>query len=135
MIKPRAQREGGFTLIEVIVALAILAVSLGALLKIFSSHLIQTSEMEAETVANSLLQSMLNGLGKNQPLVDGDTAGRFTNGFTWRLHIAPYGTPEDQSAWSVSAHQVVAEVDWMNGGRPRSATLETLRLAPKVPAP
>jgi general secretion pathway protein I len=133
-VSRRRVNEEGFTLIEVVVALAILAVSLGALLRILSTSLVTANETEAEVVANSLLQSMLDRLGGDLPLVAGDTTGQFTNGFGWHLHITSYGSAEDQEAWSVKAYQVNAEVDWIGNGRLRSQSLTTLRLAPNAKA-
>jgi general secretion pathway protein I len=125
----------GFTLLEVIVALAILAISLGALLRIFSNDLNRASETEAQVVANALAQSLLARLGTEEALADGDTAGKFNNGFRWRLRVAPYGDSQDRAAWPVEAHQVTAEVSWLDGGRERSVSLVTLRLAPKAVTP
>ena len=129
----RAHKTGsdGFTLVEVVVALAILAVSLGALLRIFSNDLSRASQIEAEVVANSLAQTLLARAGIDQPLVNGETSGQFNNGFRWRLRVAPYVDGQDATAAPEVARLLSALVSWQDGGIERSVSLATLRLAPK----
>jgi general secretion pathway protein I len=131
MNRDRKNGSDGFTLVEVVVALAILAVSLGALLRIFSNDLSRTSQIEAEVVANSLAQTLVARAGMDQPLVNGETSGQFNNGFRWRLHVAPYGDGQDATAAPVVARLLSAIVSWQDGGIERSVSLATLRLAPK----
>ena len=102
----------GFTLIEVLVALTILSVSLAALLAVFSNSLDRTRRSEREMVAASLTQSLLSEAGVALPLTIGDTGGTFANGMHWRLHVEPYGTPEDRDAWPVGAVIVSASTLW-----------------------
>src|SRR5262249_2971899 len=118
---PRA----GFTLVEIIVALAILALSLNVMLPVISDALWRTGEAEAQAEAASLARSLLAQAGSAVPLRDGTAAGQFENGFRWRLEVTPYGGGD--KAMTVRAYKVVAEVFWEDG-RPRSLALATLRL-------
>jgi type II secretion system protein I len=130
----REHQSAGFTLIEVLVSLAILAISMAVLLNIFSDSLNRTRMAESEMAAGSLVQSLLAEAGIIRPLRIGDETGEYNNGFRWRLHVEPYGSTEDAQAWSVRAFKVTASVMWGDGGAARSKTLTTLKLAPPEPS-
>jgi general secretion pathway protein I len=123
----------GFTLLEVIVALAILGISVGVLFRVFSQQLDRTTGMETEAVATSLAQSLLADASAGDALTDGDKTGQFHNGFRWRIHTEPYGDAEDREAWPVAAKKLSVAVSWGDGGRQKSIVLTTLRLTAKEP--
>ena len=120
------EREAGFTLVEIIVALAILALSLNVILPAISEALWRTGEAETQAEAASLARSLLSQAGIAVPLHDGEAAGRFDNGFRWALHVSPYGAA-DQLA-QVRGYKVTAEVFWDDARQERSLALTTLRL-------
>jgi prepilin-type N-terminal cleavage/methylation domain-containing protein len=119
----------GFTLIEVLVGLTILSISLVVFLRVFAIDLDRSSESRARTMAVSWTQSLLAQVGNSIPLRVGQTTGEFPDGFRWRLEMQPYGSSDDQNAWSTKALIVSASVIW--GQDNRSVTLSTLRLVPK----
>jgi general secretion pathway protein I len=125
----------GFTLVEVLVALAILSVSLVALLSVFGDNLQRAVHIRDNAMAISLAQSLLATTASGRPLRAGDTAGDFADGFRWRKHIAPYGDASDAASWPLRAFQVRVEVLWTEGRIEHAATLDTLRLARKDAVP
>jgi general secretion pathway protein I len=125
-------REAGFTVIEVVAALTILALALGVLLNIISDSLQQAGRAEATAEAGSLARSLLARIGTELPLRDGEITGQ-EDRFRWQVRIAPYGDGGEQREWPVAAHQVSAEVLWRDGLQERSIVLTTLRLGPKEP--
>jgi len=129
----RAAGKAGFTVVEVVVALAILALALGVLLNVTSDSLRRTERAETIAEAGSLAQSLLAETGVELPLRDGETTGETDRGFRWRVYIEPYGDGIDQREWPIAAHQVLAEVSWRDGPLERSLVLTTLRLGPKEP--
>jgi len=129
------ERSAGFTLIEVIVALAIMGIAVGVLFRVLSTQLSRTSDIEAETVATSLAQSLLADASASIALPNGDRVGDFQNGFQWRLHVASYGNSADRDAWPVGAKELSAEIYWRDGAIGRSIRLTTLRLMPKEAQP
>ncbi len=129
----KPQGETGFTLVEVIVAIAILSASLGALLAAISQGLRQTSEAERMGEAGLLAQSLLAEAGTSLSLREGENTGQFTNGYAWKLSTRRYGEAAEREAWPVTAYIVSAEVTWNSGRAKRSFELNTLRLGPKEP--
>jgi general secretion pathway protein I len=126
-------QEAGFTLPEIIAALAILTVSLSVLFGLLSDGLRSTSRAEALAEATSLVQSLLDRVGTEMPLRPGTTTGEFADRFRWRLQIEPYGDAADRRFWPVNPHRISATVAWGDGLQERSVALTTLRLAPKEP--
>src|SRR6266446_10742791 len=100
----------GFTLVEVVVALAILTVSLVVLLRVFSAGLDRLRVNQSESVASLLLQSLISGVGKTVALQAGVEEGDFPQKYHWRIEIVPYDDNEKSSP--VSAYSVVATVVW-----------------------
>jgi general secretion pathway protein I len=125
------ETQAGFSLTEVIVALAILALLLGGLVGLLSDGLRRTGEAEATVQAASLAQSLLARLGTELPLQDGVTTGELAHGYRWRLSVAPYGDVADRKAWPVAAYSVSVEIHWGEANEQHSIALTTLRLGPK----
>jgi general secretion pathway protein I len=121
--------ESGFTLIEILVSLAILGISLSVLLNMFSTGLDLAQRTQAETVASGLAESVADELGTAIPLHEGDTSGRFDDRYSWQVRAVPYGSAEDRQSWPSNALLVTVVVRWQDGDRPRSLSLTTLRLA------
>jgi general secretion pathway protein I len=130
-VDARAEQKNrlGFTLVEIIVALAILALSLGVILPAISDGLWRTGEAEAQAEAALLARSLLAQAGSAVPLNNGTAAGHFSNGFRWQVQATPYGSA-DQTV-PVRAYRVTAEVIWGDPPREHSVALSTLRLSAK----
>jgi len=122
--------ERGFTLVELLVSLAILTIALSVLFGTISSALDRTRKSRDEAVAASLAQSLL-ARATVAPPVLGETYGTYANGFRWQLAVRPYGNAADAKAWHVSAYQMRATVLWPGGTR----SLSALRLTPPPPKP
>jgi len=126
-----SDRARGFTLIEVLVAFAILAVSLVVLLQVFSTGLRNARVAEDYTTATLYAESMLATAGLEAPLAMGETSGDFDERFRWRLDVLPYEVSDSGEETATGrAFQVVVTVSWGDEDDPRDVTLTTLRLAP-----
>ena len=122
-------RQHGFTLIEVLVAFAILALFLGAVMPTLSTSM-SASRTGGDTItAAAYAQSLIAGVGVNARLAEGE----FTNTleqprFSSRLVVRPYGglAARDDGP---RLFEVTAHVDWRDGVRERSVTVMTFRFA------
>ena len=118
------RRCAGFTLIEVLVALAILAITFGFAFRAFSggAYLLDRDGYEERAVLRA--RSELARIGRDIPLQDGETDGRSAGGFAWKVTITPFGS----AAGGLLGHQVAVEVGWREGREERRIQLQTIRL-------
>lgn len=124
--------EAGFTMVEVLAALVILALTLAVLFDIVSTSLRRIGQAEKLTQATLTAQSLLARVGAEMALQEGQTAGRLGSDLRWRLQVRPFGDPTELQAWPITPYEISAEVLWHDGVKERSVILTTLRLGPKL---
>jgi general secretion pathway protein I len=127
-----AKREAGFTLVEVIVALAMLSAGLSLLLGLISNSLRQTASAQRMAGAGSLAQSLMAELGTDLAIKAEVRDGQYPNGYRWRLKMQPYDNVRENDERPVGLYSVSAEVEWEEGTERRFYALTTLRLGPKA---
>jgi general secretion pathway protein I len=79
----------GFTLIEILVALAILAVILAVFAQVLSGSVLSARRIDAETQALLVARSTMERIGRDLPLQPGATSGKLAGGGRWSLRISP----------------------------------------------
>ena len=126
--------DSGFTLMEVLVALAILAMSLSILLEIFSQALDRVRESRIKASAANLASTLLLRNESADPSEIKDMEGVSDSGLHWRIMVREYGSEPDRSNRPQRAVQVSTIVGWQDHGRYRSMALSTMRLLPKSAA-
>jgi general secretion pathway protein I len=89
----RDNHEAGFTLVEVLVAFAILSIVLLTLFSGLSAALLGDSRAEFTRIALTMAKTKLETAGIGIPLTPGVTTGRFENGMDWRQSVRPYVLP------------------------------------------
>lgn len=114
----------GFTLIETLVAFAILAMAAGALYQILGTAAARHRAVGRETTAVLLGQTVLARVGQDLELRAGAADGP-----GWHLDIAPHGDPAAPTAL-VAAWDVVVSLSTGGGGVLR---LSTIRLGAAAP--
>ena len=120
----RARDHQGLTLIEVMIAAAILAVGLLALLSAFPIGYVDVNVSGGQSKATAYAQQMLEQL-KNQtfnpgPLNQTDTPEpRYTR--TWTITQEPGTNPPNRLA------RIQVTVVWTQGDRSQTVALETMR--------
>ncbi len=125
--------DDGYTLIEVLVALAILSLSAATLFAIFGQSIARTEETEKEMAARTLAQSLLAQANAYQPLPFGKQGGLAPGDLSWQLIVKPFDQHDDKIA-PVHAAIVTATVTWRRNDGDRSLTLSTLQVHPGTPA-
>jgi general secretion pathway protein I len=123
----RGSLPPGFTLLEVLVALAILGLVLGVLMQAFASGLRGVGLSEGYATATMQARSALDRLGAELPLPEGKYSGRFADGMVWTAQIRRHelGGSEDDTNLVVIPYEITVTVSWAER---RTLTLTTLRL-------
>lgn len=127
-----ARRSRGMTLLELLVAVAIMAMSLGMLYRALGGSARAAGDVgryqEAVFVAESLLYA-------NADLPEGGWNEQGQSGvFRWSVHSRPYATVvQSSSPDAVPLHALQVTVDWEEQGRARSVVLGIL--VPQRPPP
>jgi general secretion pathway protein I len=131
-----SNRCRGYTLIEVLVAMFILALSLTVIFRIFSGGLLKIGIATDYSRAVMVAESVLAATGNTERLIAGETTGRLLDKYLWSRSIEPYETdetfPGDNTP--VAAFKVSVIVQWSAGDDFRSLDLNTLILADNFPA-
>jgi len=123
--------ERGFTLLEVLVALTILAVALTALFAIFGQSLSRSRETQSRMEARTLAAALLAQAESSPTLSYGERSGRMASGLDWRLDVRRYGDDKDVQAWPAAAAELTATIRWGDHGPGQTLKLSTMRLLPK----
>jgi general secretion pathway protein I len=84
-------RRAGFTLIEALVAFAILAMSMGALMQGVSGGARNEARGDFLLRATREGRSQLEALGMDTPIAPGVSSGRYDDGLLWQLSVEPHG--------------------------------------------
>lgn len=139
--RPRLRRRArarGFTLLEVLVAFALLAIALTLLLGTLSGAARQVGQADVRTRAVLHAQSLLSSVGIESPLQEGQQQGRWEQGrYRWQLQVRPYvetrGAPATTAAPEAAAGPRLVELELqVRWSQPRAGELRwrTLRLLP-----
>lgn len=129
--------QGGFTLLEVLVAFMVGTLVLTVVLSGFSSGLVTLSRVDDLSTAALVAQSRLAEVGAQRPLEAGYFQGEDANNpdYRWEVNVSPLEweyASELRSAGSV-LFRVEATVIWEAAGRERTFSLVSLRSS--TPAP
>ena len=107
------RRQSGFTLVEVVVAFALLGAALALLLASLSGALGQVRHSDGQGRAALYAQSLLDGLGSDVPLAPGERHGQWENGkFRWQLVTRPYSPPDARSGAAADLLELELHVQW-----------------------
>ena len=126
-VPTRRARDRGFTLLEVLVAFAILAFTLAAAYGVFSDASRSVASGERYGVALALAESRLAEVDAAAAAETWDGEGEFEDTYRWRVETRamPDGAAENVPVEPVI---VTVTVSWASGG---PVTLETIRLRPR----
>ena len=124
--------DRGFTLLEVIVALAIAALALVALFQAGSAGLMTVDEATRVEAAVDRAQSHLAEFAGTGAIGPGESRGDDGDGYHWRLVARPVasqpvGTP-GQTETPAKLYDIDVTIWWGTGRHPRSVELETERI-------
>jgi general secretion pathway protein I len=133
----KINKQQGFSLLEILIAFSILALSLGILLKIFSGGVNTAMVAEDYTIATQIAESLLAKTGSEIPLKDHQSTGEENEKYHWELIITPFTASNesvDPKNAAAQLYKVSVTVMWGDGegnGDDRQIQLTTLKLTAK----
>ena len=121
--------EDGFSLLEVIVALAIMAMGFVTVLQLFSGSIRSVSMSEQYLKATTLAQSKMGELEMNN-YRSSEFEGTFANeeNYRWQLDISPYTTSLNSEVNNIQLSEVLLRVLWRDSNKVRNVELSTLKV-------
>jgi general secretion pathway protein I len=130
-------KQRGFSLLEILIAFSILALSLGILLKIFSAGVNTAGVAEEYNAAVQIAESIMARTGVEAPLQQGEATGTENEKYYWRVSVNPFQfTAENLDVTTIAAvlYRVKVVVSWGDdpGTDSRQVELVTLKLANKT---
>ena len=129
----KSRPDSGFTLLEVLVALAIAGLALVLLFRAGGEGLFAVDTAARAEEAVERAQSHLAAVGSDLPLLEGETSGEDGGGYRWQLKITPLARlPALQGSLGPAGAMLFAvevAVSWAGAGHRREVVLKTQRIA------
>lgn len=126
----RAQR--GLSLLELLVALSIMAFAIGVLYRVLGSGVRNVGMLQDQQKAVLLAQSLLAARDAVAP--EGWSDSGSTAGYDWQVRSQPYASMAGQPGVT-PLHAIAVEIRWIDGGQFRQIELHTLRPQRRPVAP
>jgi len=124
----------GFTLLEVMLAFVIFALSFAAVLEIMAGSIRGIRRASEDTEVALLAQSLMDQVGIEIPLEEGEFTGEELDRYHWQMGIYLYGSSDEDGyilelaeLSGVVLYHVTLDVEWDTGRRERSAYFSTIR--------
>jgi len=128
----RVTDKNGFTLMEVLVAIAILGIGLGILLELFSGGLRSARISEEYTKALWYGKAKMEEILSAKDLSEGVTEDTFNSQFSWKCEVIKANPSVGQegtvnATLPVDLYKVMVTVTWPSGQGQRTLEMESLR--------
>jgi general secretion pathway protein I len=131
---PRQAR--GFSLLEVIAAVMLLAIAFGALMEVAGGSIRLSQQASDYTQAALWARSALDTRFVLEPLQPGVTQGKFDNRYRWRLQVTPWAVPNTTppaTPYAFRMYKLDLDVTWGSAPFERTARFSTLRMGSNAP--
>jgi general secretion pathway protein I len=120
----------GFTLLEVLVAVALLGIAITIVLQLFSSGLKAIAASEDYVSAATKAEAKMREMQDNDTLAEGFTSEITGDGY--RLDVSVAGTLRERTdTLQVMLMDILVTVYWTRGAKERSFSLRTMKLVNK----
>jgi len=126
--------DKGFTLIEIMVALAILGIALTIIMQLFSGGLCLARKSEDYSRAVFYGRQLLEEICLQKEISEREEAGKFEGDYTWKYEIKPYSVLIEKEEnggkgknFSLKIFNVQVTVFWASGDKEKSLNFETLK--------
>ena len=133
LIKKRGSSRG-FTLLEVMLAFVIFALSFATVLEVMAGSMRSVKRASDDTEVALFAQSIIDLVGTEIPVEEGQFNGTGMDRYQWQLDITLYESGDEDMGTEVLAemsgvelYRVDLEIDWDTGRRQRDLHFSTLR--------
>lgn len=124
-----SRRQNGFSLLEVIAAILLLAIAFTALMKVAGASINLTHNAAEHSEAAMRARSLLDSAFVGEAIKPGSSSGRFDAQFRWQLNVTAWNQAGAAAAEApLHLYQLDLDVLWGPSAHPRSAHFRTLRL-------
>jgi general secretion pathway protein I len=131
--RPVNTRCGGFTLIEVLVAISLLAISLVVILQLFSGGLNSGKLSDEYTRGVFHAREKMEEILLSNNMEEGITEGEFEDGFRWKADIVRMEQREEEvSRLPFDAFTIAVEISWGSEGHEKHLKIDTIKVAEKL---
>jgi prepilin-type N-terminal cleavage/methylation domain-containing protein len=127
--------SGGFTLLEVLVAMTIMGIVLTTVLELLAGSLHSASASKefarAAVLGERKFEQILNSedMFKNEEWPSG---GELEEGYEWDLGVVPYAKyEEEEESFPLKVYRCVFKVRWESGRRSKSIEFKAFKSVPK----
>jgi len=124
----------GFTLLEVMLAFVVFALSFATVLEIMAGSMRSVRRASEDTEAALFAQSLVERVGTEIPLEDSEFSGVGLDRYEWRLAIYLYASSETDARTleiaemsGIELYKVDLDLDWATGQRQRELHFSTIR--------
>ena len=129
---PNHSQQQGFTLIEIIAAFTILAMTFMVVLEILTNSSANTIKSSERTEIALEAASKMAEIGVTIPIEEGGESGEFENGHRWDISMVPYDISYEGDTVMdfapIELYQITLKISWdLDGYEDRVATFNTLR--------
>ena len=133
-VKAGPRASGGFTLLEVMLAFVIFALSFATVLEIMGGSMRSVRRASDDTEVALLAQSVMDLVGTELPIEEGQYDGSSMEKYDWQLDILLYDSSNDDSGTQqladlsgIDLFQVDLTVAWQSGQRQRDMRFSTIK--------
>ena len=124
-------KDEGFTLLETLVALSVLAISIGIIYQVFASSLQGTKLANDYAQASMYADTHLVEISKKVHHLIGESEGEYNEQYRWHLNVVPLETKglNQLNSNGMSTYQIILQVFWDGKYGARSISTTTFRLS------